>query len=177
MLAGGGGQRLRAVSVALAAEALALTGVPIDEATARVGAAVDDGSALETFARWVERQGGDPSVAEHPERVLPRAPVVQSWQAPPGTVRSIQTRRLGELAGRLGAGRMRHGDSLDMRVGLVCHLEVGHAVPDGPSFEVHAASAEDAESVIAELAALIETGDPVPPPTLVLERVTADGGA
>jgi pyrimidine-nucleoside phosphorylase len=177
VLAGRGGVRLRAVSIALAAEALALTGVPRREATARVTSALDDGTALMTFARWVERQGGDPAVAENPSALLPQAPVIARWQAPAGTVRSIATRRLGELAGRLGAGRMRHDDILDMRVGLICHLALGEVVPDGPSIEVHASTDADAEGVIAELAQLIDVGDPIAPPPLVLARITADGGA
>lgn len=176
VLRGEGGERLRAVSLALAAEALALTGVPAPEALERVTRHLDDGTALERFARWVEAQGGDPGVADDPHGVLPSAPVVVEWQAPRGVVQAIEARRLGELAGRLGAGRVHRADVLDLRVGLVVHLAVGRAVGDGPSIEVHAATRDDADEVIAELPALVTVGEePVDVPDVVVARITEDG--
>ena len=172
VLRGGGGRRLREVSLALASEALALTGVAADEARSRVERLLDDGSAAERAAAWIAAQGGDARVFEDPDAVLPSAPVVRSWQAPQGTVRRVAARRLAELAGRLGAGRMRPGDELDLRVGLVVHAEVGHDVPDGPTIEVHAASEDDADAVIAELSGLVEiTSDDVDIPTTIVQRV------
>ncbi len=176
VLGGGGGQRLRAVCIALAAEAVALTGVPMEEARARVTRHLDDGTALERFARWVEAQGGDPRVAEDPTGVLPSAPVVVEWQAPPGVVHAIDARRLGELAGRLGAGRAHRADVLDLRVGLAVHLAVGRDVGDGPAIEVHAATREAADEVVAELPGLVTVRDePVEVPDVVVARITEDG--
>ena len=45
-------------------------GIDVDEATRRAERAIDDGSALEAWDRWIAAQGGDPS----PD-VLPQAPV------------------------------------------------------------------------------------------------------
>ncbi len=178
VLAGGGSQRLRTLSLALSAEALVLTGEAPDAAAAKVAQALDGGAALERFASWVERQGGDPRVAQDPASVLPAAPVVRSWTAAPGTVRSIATARLGQLAGRLGAGRVREGAPLDPRVGLICNLQVGQMTGDGPSVEVHAATERDADAVVAELAGLFEiTTEQVTPPALLLDRIPHQTGA
>jgi pyrimidine-nucleoside phosphorylase len=176
VLRGHGGQRLRTVALALAAEALALTGVAPAAAAERVRSLLDDGTALEVFARWIAAQGGDPAVADSPRDVLPTAPVVRHWTAPSGTVHGIAARRLGELAGRLGAGRMTAGAELDHRVGLVLHLEVGAAVPDGPAIEVHAADEAAAEAVLSELPDLVD----VQPascvaPDVVVEHVRGTG--
>lgn len=172
VLRGEGGDRLREVSLALAAEGLALTGVDPDEAAARVASLLDDGTALEVLRRWVAAQGGDPTVADAPREVLPAAPVIRHWEAPAGTVHGVAARRLGELAGRLGAGRMTADASLDHRVGLVVHVEVGAPVPDGAAIEVHAADAAAAEAVIAELPELVDVRDtPCPRPDVVVERV------
>lgn len=174
VLRGAGGARLRRVCLELAAEGLALTGVPVDEARGRVTRLLDDGTALERFAAWVEAQGGDASVADDPDSVLPTAPVVRQWEAPAGTVHGVAARRLGELAGRLGAGRMRPGAELDLRVGLVVHVEVGAEVPDGPAIEVHAADGDAADAVLAELPELVDVRDePCEVPGVVVDRVTA----
>ncbi len=172
VLRGEGGDRLREVSLALAAEGLALTGVEPDEARARVTALLDDGTALEVFRRWIAAQGGDATVAEDPRAVLPSAPVVQHWQAPEGVVHGVAARRLGELAGRLGAGRMTAGAELDHRVGLVVHLAVGAPVPAGPSIEVHAADEDAAGAVLAELPGLVDVRpEPLDAPDVVVATV------
>lgn len=171
----GGDGRLREVCLALAAEGLALTGVQRADAAERVRQLLDDGTALEVFARWIEAQGGDARVAESPRAVLPAAPVVRPWRAPGGTVHGIEARRLGHLAGRLGASRLHRDHDVDPRVGLVVHLEQGQAVPEGPSIEVHAASESDADAVIAELPALVDVRqEPCTAPDVLVDLVTAD---
>ena len=169
VLQGGGDPWLREGCLVLAAEGLALTGVDGDDARRRAEAALDDGSALERFGAWIDAQGGDPAVGDDPWAVLERAPVVRRWQPPEGTVRGLRTQRLGELAGRLGAGRQRPGDDVDPAVGLVVPLQVGAPV-DAP-VEVHARSDADADAVVAELADLVEVGDPVEQRPLVLSTV------
>ncbi|MFP4235629.1 MAG: thymidine phosphorylase, partial [Nitriliruptoraceae bacterium] len=115
VLQGRRGGRLKELSILLTAAALELTGLtPVDaERTAR--AVLEEGRALERFRAFVVAQGGDPAVADDPWGLLPRAPVVQEWRPGAGTVRITGCRRLGELAGRLGAGRRRSGDALDLR--------------------------------------------------------------
>ena len=176
VLQGHGGSRLREVCLALAAEGLALTGTSPETAADRVAALLDDGSALEVFRRWIAAQGGDATVADAPREVLPSAPVVRDWTAPPGVVASVAARRLGELAGRLGAGRLTAGAELDHRVGLVLHVAVGEATPDGPAIEVHAADEDAADAVLAELPGLVEVVDgPVTADPVVVATVREDG--
>jgi pyrimidine-nucleoside phosphorylase len=167
------GDRLTEVSLALAGAALELTGVPRDEARGRVEELLHDGSALDRFRAFVAAQGGDPRVVDDPRGVLPEAPVTATWVAEEGVVQGFGCRRLGELAGRLGAGRQRQGDTLDLAVGLEVHVRTGDQV-DGasPAVTIHARTDEDAAAVLAELPEAVRIGpDPADPVELVQARV------
>jgi pyrimidine-nucleoside phosphorylase len=166
--------RLTDASLALAAGALELTGVPASEATDRVHQLLGDGTALERFRAFVEAQGGDPSVVDDPRGVLPEAPVTVPWVPEAGTVQGFSCRRLGELAARLGAGRQRQGDTLDLAVGLEVLVRTGDEV-DGqqPAVVVHARTEEDARDVVAELAGVVHVvaAEATPAVELVHARV------
>jgi pyrimidine-nucleoside phosphorylase len=152
--------RLTEVSLALAAAALELTGVPGDEARGRVEQLLADGHALDRFRAFVAAQGGDPAVVDDPRGVLPSAPVEVTWTPPAGSVHGFACRRVGELAGRLGAGRQRQGDTLDLAVGLEVHAATGDRV-DGstPAVTIHARTDDDARAVLAELPDVVHVRD------------------
>lgn len=165
--------RLTHASLELAAAALELTGVSTTDARDRVARLLADGSALERFRAFVEAQDGDPSVVDGPRSVLPAAPVRLPWIPGAGTVAGFSCRRLGELAARLGAGRQRQGDTLDLAVGLEVVVRTGDAV-DGtqPAVLVHARTDEDARAVLAELPDVVRvTQGDAPPVELVQARV------
>ena len=165
--------RLAALAQELGAAALALTGVSAEDAAQRIAAVLSDGRALERFREMVAAQGGDPSVVDDPWNVLPAAPVVRSWTPPAGVVGRFACRRLGELAGRLGAGRMRQGDEIDPAVGLEILVRTGDRLDgEAPAVRVHARSEEDAERVLEELPGVVEVGDDEPAPVpLVHARI------
>jgi len=165
--------RLRTVALALAAAALELVGRGPEEAAAEAAGLLDDGSALERFRALVAAQGGDPAVADAPRDVLPRAPHVVTWAPPAGTVTGVACRRLGELAGSLGAGRTRQGEEVDPAVGLELLVRIGDVVgPDRPAVRVHARTAAEAERAVAVLPDLVTVGgEAVAGGPLVLARI------
>jgi pyrimidine-nucleoside phosphorylase len=165
--------RLTDACLALAAAALQLTGVPADEAADRVARLLHDGSALDRFRRFVAAQGGDPAVADAPREVLDAAPVAVPWRPGAGAIHGFDCRRLGELAARLGAGRLRQGDELDLAVGLEVHVHTGDVLDDDTvAVTVHARSDDDASGVLAELERAVHVGPgSVDPVELVLARV------
>ena len=169
---------LAELSVELAATGLADTGVGADEAVRRSRRALEDGSGLERLAALVTAQGGDPRVVDAPRQVLPSAPVVVEWRpAVDGVVTGFGARRLGELAGVLGAGRQHPDDVIDPAVGLEVEVGIGDAVgPDGPvAVRVHAGDDAAARRVIAELDAVVAVADgPADPGPLVHHRIGAD---
>ncbi len=165
--------RLRTVALALAAAALELLGRSPEEAADEVARALDDGRALERFRALVVAQGGDPAVADRPREVLPRAPHVATWSPTEGVVTGVACRRLGELAGSLGAGRARQGEDVDPAVGIELLVRVGDSVgPDRAAARVHARTADDAARALAALPGLVAVGDEArTAPDLVLARI------
>jgi pyrimidine-nucleoside phosphorylase len=168
-VSGGGPGDCRELVVDAAAQLLALSdlGVDGDEGRRRAETALDDGSALATYDRWVRAQGGDPDPAR-----LPVAPVVRQVAAPAsGYVHELRARGVAITAMELGAGREVAGQPIDHAVGVVCLRKRGEEVAAGePLAEVHARDETAAEKAEESLLAAYEIGDgEVEPRPLVLE--------
>lgn len=103
----------------------------IDEARAMLVEAIESGRALDTFKVFVEGQGGDASVIDHPD-LLPQAKMTKAILAETsGYVQEIIADEVGVAAGMLGAGRMTKESEIDLAVGLVLHKKVGDYVEKG----------------------------------------------
>jgi pyrimidine-nucleoside phosphorylase len=157
--------------LASVAHLLALSDLGLDEDAARERAveAVADGSALATYERWVEAQGGDPGLDS-----LPTAEVVREVTAPVGGyVRRLGAIAIGHAALHLGAGRRTKEDSIDYAVGLRCRKKRGDEVAAGDVLaEVHAADDTGAVAAAAEVLAAYELGDEPPAARpIVLETI------
>jgi pyrimidine-nucleoside phosphorylase len=150
---------------------LELSDLGIDGTTARerAAAAVEDGSALERYERWIAAQGGDPA-----ESALPAAPVVREVGADrSGYVGRIGAVDVGLAALRLGAGRQTKDEDIDHAVGIRCLKKRGDAVAEGEAIaEIHARTNEAAEQARAGvLAAYVLGEDPPAPRPIVLETI------
>lgn len=183
VLQGGGSERLRAVSVALAAGTLELLGRPADEAHEHIVDLLASGRALERLGDLIVAQGGDRGVLDAPRDVLPSAHVVHDWSPASGTVAAIACRRLGEIAGGLGAGRQRAGDRVDPAVGLEVAVRLGDVIgADGccagrPAVRIHAADEDAAARAVGALERAIRTGpEPVAAVPLIHHRVGFPSG-
>jgi pyrimidine-nucleoside phosphorylase len=157
--------------LAASAHLLAFSDLGVDEAMGRerAAAAVQDGSALDTYERWIAAQGGDPA-----EDALPTAPVVREVAAQgDGFVRSIGAVAIGTAALRLGAGRLTKEDAIDHAVGIRCLKKRGDAVEQGePLAEVHAGDDEAAQRASEEVLAAYELAGEAPPAQpIVLETI------
>ncbi len=99
---------LFSLAVQAAGRLLSLSDLGVDEQEGmrRAEQAIEDGSALEAYERWIKAQGGDPSLD-----VLPRAPVVRDVTAEgEGYVTEVSAIGLGRAALELGAGRRTKDD-------------------------------------------------------------------
>jgi pyrimidine-nucleoside phosphorylase len=140
-----------------------------EEGRARATAAVQDGTALAMYERWIAAQGGDPR-----EAALPTAPVVHEVLAPgAGYVCTIGATDIGMAALRLGAGRQTKDDAIDHAVGIRCLKKRGDVVAIGDVLaEVHARDEASAQQAEAEVLAAYAIGDEAPPPQpIVLETI------
>ncbi|GGD05314.1 thymidine phosphorylase [Aureimonas glaciei] len=142
--------RLLEVTVALAAEMLALGGLAADSADglAKARAALDDGRAAEIFGRMVAALGGPIDFVARMDHYLPAAPIVRPVAAAQaGFVTAIDTRRIGLAVVALGGGRTRPQDPVDHAVGLTGLAGLGQNVAPGePLCFVHARSDTAAEA-------------------------------
>jgi pyrimidine-nucleoside phosphorylase len=151
---------------------LAFSDLDVDaaEGRRRAEAAVADGSALETYDRWVRAQGGDPS-----EDVLPRAPVVRTLEAPDaGYIRALRALPVGIAALELGAGRVRKDEAIDHAVGILCLRKRGDRVERGEALaEIHARTDEAATAAADRVLAAYELGESAPDDrSILLDLVT-----
>lgn len=174
-LRGEGPADLREVTLELCAVAAVGAGVESEPAVARarLSSLLDDGSALERFARLVERQGGDRRVIDDPSGFA-AAPVVREFKAPrAGWVEVLDARKIGLAAVGLGAGRRALGDEIDPAVGFEVLCAVGEQVDAGqPLARVHARTDDDAIRAAARLERALElTEAPLERPPLILARV------
>jgi pyrimidine-nucleoside phosphorylase len=163
--------RLVELALAFAAEAVATLGDGTEpEARRRAEDALSSGRALESFARMVEAQGGDPRVVEDPAAVLPQAQVVVPVKAETsGWLASVDAEAIGRAAVGLGAGRRKKGDPVDPAVGLAFRPKIGDRLDAGDEIgEIHARGEDDAGRASAELlAALSFSEEPVEPRALI----------
>ena len=170
-LCGEGPPDLAELSIASAAHLVALCdGAEARQARSRVEAVLHDGSALESYDRWIRAQGGDPDVG-----VLPQAPVVREIHAArDGSVARLGALAVGMASVHLGAGRVVKDAPIDHAVGIVCRAKRGDAVASGDVLaEVHARDVASADAAVAEVEAAYELADEAPPPGGVILETLA----
>lgn len=165
VLRGEGPEDLRALSVELAAWMAWMAGKApsLEEARALAEEKLRDGSALERFCRMVQAQGGDPSVAEHPER-LPKAAVSLAVLAPKdGWLCRVDTREAGRASVVLGAGRETRESPLDYGAGIRFAKVLGDPVRQGePLGWVYASTEGRAQEGARLLSGALEIGERPP---------------
>ncbi len=116
VLAGGGPDDVRALTVALAREMLGLAGLP----DADVLGHLDGGQAMDAWKAMIRAQGGDPDAA------LPTARESTVVRAPrDGVVIAMPALPWGVAAWRLGAGRARKEDPVVHAAGDRSRREAG----------------------------------------------------
>jgi len=163
MLAGGGPPDLAEVTLALAAEMLALAGIAGDPA-----GPLADGRALDRYRAMIGAQGGDPDAP------LPQAAHAQVITAPEaGWLGRLDARAVGVAAWRLGAGRARKEDPVSPAAGVICLAKPGDRVERGqPLLELRAGAESRFAAAREALAGAIEIGPARPAAgPLVLERI------
>ncbi len=126
VLTGEGPEDLKAVSLALAAGMLELSGQGShDTCTEKAAKALSDGAAFDVFCRMVTAQGGDIS-AVRDTRKLPRAAFTEPVRAVSGGyITHIDAEKIGTAAMMLGAGREKQGDQIDMAAGIYLKRKPG----------------------------------------------------
>lgn len=105
-----------------------------EEGRKKMRDSVSSGVALRKFAEWVQAQGGDPAVAEEPE-LLPKASIVMDLTSESGGfIEHIDCESVGRACERLGGGRAKKEDNIDLSVGVILRKKVGDKLESGDVF-------------------------------------------
>ena len=103
----------------------------LEDAEEKLKEVIRNGKALEKFKEFIQNQGGDPSVVDHPDR-LPKAQYLIELPAQQdGVVAELVADEIGTAAMLLGAGRATKESEIDLAVGLMLNKKVGDAVKKG----------------------------------------------
>jgi thymidine phosphorylase len=122
VLAGGGPDDVRELTVEFARELLARVGREDVDAAA----ALADGRAMDSWRAMIAAQGGDPQAP------MPDAPHVEEVRAESdGIITRMDALGVGIAAWRLGAGRARKEDPVQVSAGVYLHKTLGEAVSKG----------------------------------------------
>jgi pyrimidine-nucleoside phosphorylase len=175
VLHGRGADDLRECTLALGVELLRAGKLARSDKAARaqLEQAIRSGAAAQTMRVLIRAQHGDPRVVDEPDR-LPTAPVrVALRSEASGYVQTLDALRVGQLAQRLGAGRIRTQDAVDPAVGVWLHRKPGEAVHKGDVLaEIHASDRAAARGELRELASCYRIGRAKPKlPKLVIETI------
>ena len=103
----------------------------LEEARERLALSLQNGSAFESFKKFVVAQGGSDEEVLHPEK-LPVARYVEDVLCEEeGFIAKIQTEEIGRISLLLGGGRETKESAIDLTVGLVLNKKRGDKVQKG----------------------------------------------
>jgi len=174
-LRGGGPDDLREITLELTAEMLLLGRLETDLSSARqqAASALDDGRALDIFRQMIERQGGDASIVDSPQRLPCDYETVEILAESEGYMSVTNCRDIGLAALALGAGRRKSSDSIDPAVGLTMLARAGDRISKGqPLVNIHHRAGNGIDECRSYLdSALTITLDPPPLQPLIIEKI------
>ena len=181
VLRGGGDERLKELSVKLAAEMLRLAEktAASDEAVmkdyiARIEEVIDNGAALAKFREFVAAQGGDTGFIDGTSELASARLMIPVKALKAGVLTGCDTEKIGTACLTLGGGREKLTDEIDPSVGIETNKHLGDSIDKGGLLAIIYANdekkAEAAKKLILE-AYSIEEGDAYHPEKLIKEII------
>ncbi|AKK06960.1 pyrimidine-nucleoside phosphorylase [Corynebacterium mustelae] len=164
VLAGGGPQDLIDITCELARNMLDMCGIP----DADVEEALKDGRAMDSWRKMIRAQGGDPDAplarAPHTHEVLADAD---------GYLTELDALALGVGSWRLGAGRARKEDPVQLTAGIEVHADLGQKVTKGQKLlTLHTETPDRFERALESILPGIVIGDaPTAPRDIILDKI------
>ncbi|WP_312755963.1 pyrimidine-nucleoside phosphorylase [Rummeliibacillus suwonensis] len=174
-LNGRGPKDLTELCLTLGSQMVVLGGqaATIEEARKYLEEVIKNGAALDAFKKFIQAQGGNPAVVDHPA-LLPQAKYLFEVPAKEsGFISHIVADEIGTAAMLLGAGRATKESEIDLAVGLVLHKKVGDSVKMGESLITIYSNRENVQEVIEKIYANIELSSvEVTAPKLIEAMIT-----
>jgi len=139
--------RLHQVVLNLCGEMLRITGLAdsLEQGKQKAQISLDNGRALEVFAKMVAALGGPTDFIENTENYLEKAPIrLDVLAESSGYIQSMNTRDIGIAVIQLGGGRRVATDSIDHAVGIINFKAIGDKVSADQPIATILARSEDA---------------------------------
>jgi len=146
--------RLHQVTMNLCGEMLRVGGLAdtLEQGKAKAQVSLDNGSAIEVFAKMVAALGGATDFVENSAKYLEKAPFqLDVFADRTGYIESMNTRNIGIAVIQLGGGRRIASDSVDHAVGITDFMGIGSKVSANQPIATVLARTEDAANQAAEL--------------------------
>lgn len=144
----------------------------LQEAREKLEENLHNGKALNVFKVFVEAQGGDASVADDPDTVLPTAAYTKEvLSKESGVVSEIVADQVGIAAMMLGAGRETIESEIDLSAGLYLHKKVGDKVSEDESIATLYSNKEIKEEVVEKVLSNIRLSETGTEPTLIYDII------
>ena len=162
VLAGGGPVDVIELTVELAAEMLRLSGVDADPREN-----LNNGRAMDAWRAMITAQGGDLDAE------LPRAREQhQVLATETGYITKLDALALGVSSWRLGAGRERKEDAVQLGAGIELHAQLGDRVQAGDALmTLHTDQPERFDRALQSLEGAVAYGDQAVTRTLIHQRI------
>lgn len=164
VLAGGGPEDVVKLTCELARNMLEMAGIHDADVEERL----KDGRAMDVWKRMVRAQGGDPEApmarAEHTHEVVADRD---------GYLMELDALALGVGSWRLGAGRARKEDSVQLTAGIEIHADLGQKVVKGQKLlTLHTETPDKFDRVLESITPGIVIGDEQPAERqIILDRI------
>jgi len=164
VLAGGGPADVVELTLELARVMLRNSGVDADPAEA-----LKDGRAMDKWRQMISAQGGDPDAA------LPVARETHTVLAPQtGTLTRLDALSVGVASWRLGAGRARKEDAVQLAAGIKLHAKPGDTVTEGqPLMTLMTDTPERFDRALQSLEDAWDINGQLSETSIILDRINA----
>lgn len=160
VLKGNGPEDVRKLCIEIAAQMLWLGGAATnpEEGKSKATELLDSGKALEKFGQLVAAQGGDVRIIEEPFKLPQPSFQVEVCADQTGTIAKIATRKLGLIAGQLGASRVVN-ETVDPAAGIIVLKKVGDGVKSGEPLAILQSNKPIGSEMVNEVRRCFVVGD------------------
>ncbi|MEC0239670.1 pyrimidine-nucleoside phosphorylase [Paenibacillus dokdonensis] len=144
----------------------------LEEAEEMLKEVIRNGKALDKFKEFIQNQGGDPDVVDHPEKLPQAQYLIEVPAKEDGVIAEIVADEIGTAAMWLGAGRATKESEIDLAVGLMLNKKIGDSVQKGESLVTIHANRENVDDVMNKIYENIRIADKAEAPILVHGIIT-----
>lgn len=124
---------------------------------------IQNGSAKETFLRWLRSQGGDFKPEHFLEALTYPAKTYTVYAKKDGSIQNINALEIGIAGMELGAGRKKLGDVIDLAAGIQLKVQIGDSIKKGEPLAILYTNVDPNPAIERIQAAIAVTEDPPTP--------------